>query len=55
MDTSHTKVNVSIGQGLSAAKRIIPIIDIKNEINSNESSDKLILKEGNIIFNNVSF
>ena len=29
---SLTKVNVSIGQGLSAAKRIIPIIDSKNEI-----------------------
>ena len=52
---SLTKVNVSIGQGLSAAKRIIPIIDIKNEINSNESSNRLILKEGNIAFNNVSF
>ena len=29
---SLTKVNISIGQGLSAAKRIIPIIDIKNNI-----------------------
>ena len=27
-----TKVNVAIGQGLAAAKRIIPIIDTKNEI-----------------------
>ena len=33
-----TKVNVAIGQGLAAADRIIPIIDIKNEINFNEKN-----------------
>jgi subfamily B ATP-binding cassette protein MsbA len=52
---SLTKVNISISQGLSAAKRIIPIIDIKNEINLNESSKNLELSQGNIIFNNVNF
>jgi subfamily B ATP-binding cassette protein MsbA len=52
---SLTKVNISIGQGLSAAKRIIPIIDIKNEINLNESSKDLELTEGTITFDNVSF
>ncbi len=52
---SLTKVNVSIGQGLSAARRIIPIIDIKNEIDLNENSENLIVKEGNIIFENVNF
>ena len=31
-----TKVNVAIEQGLSAANRILPIIDINNEINLNE-------------------
>tara|TARA_B100000795_G_scaffold269813_1_gene260518 strand:+ start:214 stop:1956 length:1743 start_codon:yes stop_codon:yes gene_type:complete len=52
---SLTKVNISISQGLSAAKRIIPIIDIKNEINLNENSKNLELSQGNIIFNNVNF
>jgi len=35
-----TKVNISISQGLSAAKRIIPIIDTKNYINSNHDKKK---------------
>ncbi len=52
---SLTKVNVSIGQGLSAAKRIIPIIDIQNEINLNENSKKLIIDKGDIIFQKVNF
>ena len=28
---SLTNINIAIGQGLSAAKRILPIIDIKNK------------------------
>ncbi len=52
---SLTKVNVSIGQGLSAAKRIIPIIDIQNEINLNENSKELIVDKGDIIFHEVNF
>ena len=52
---SLTKVNVSIGQGLSAAKRILPIIDIKNEINLNENSNNLQLIDGTILFDNVNF
>jgi len=50
-----TKVNVAIEQGLAAANRILPIIDINNEINSNEDKDKLIISEGNIIFKDVNF
>ena len=38
---SLTKVNIAISQGLSAAKRILPIIDIKNEIEKNESSEEI--------------
>ncbi len=52
---SLTKVNVSIGQGLSAARRIIPIIDTKNEINLNESNKELKLSKGDIFFDNVNF
>jgi subfamily B ATP-binding cassette protein MsbA len=50
-----TKVNVAIGQGLAAAKRILPIVDMKVEINSNENSKSLDLKDGNILFNNINF
>ena len=50
-----TKVNIAISQGFAAAERILPIIDIKNEINLNEDKDKLIISDGNIIFKNVDF
>ena len=52
---SLTKVNVSIGQGLSAARRILPIIDTKNEINLNKESKNLKLTSGNIEFDKVNF
>ncbi len=50
-----TKVNVAIGQGLSAAERIIPIIDIQNEINLNEQKEKLKILQGDITLNKVNF
>merc|ERR1711966_393682 len=50
-----TKVNVAIEQGLAAANRILPIIDINNEINLNEDKDKFNISEGNIIFENINF
>ena len=50
-----TKVNVAIEQGLAAANRILPIIDLSNEINLNEDKEKLNISEGNIIFKNVNF
>ena len=50
-----TKVNVAISQGLAAADRIIPIIDIKNEINFNEESKNINFSKGNIVFNNIKF
>ncbi len=50
-----TKVNVAISQGLAAADRILPIIDINNEINLNEDKEKLNISDGNIIFQNVNF
>ena len=50
-----TKVNVAIEQGLAAANRILPIIDLSNEINLNEDKDKLNISKGNIIFKDVNF
>ena len=50
-----TKVNITISQGFSAAERILPIIDIKNEISLNENEDNLNISRGNIAFENVNF
>jgi ATP-binding cassette, subfamily B, bacterial MsbA len=50
-----TKVNVAISQGFSAAERILPIIDIENEINLNEQGEKLNIVEGNIVLDNINF
>ena len=52
---SLATINVGIFQGLSAGKRIIPIIDTKNNISSNESLGELKLSEGSINFSNVNF
>jgi len=50
-----TKVNLAISQGFAAAERILPIIDIKNEIHLNEDKDRLNISQGNIIFDNINF
>ena len=50
-----TKVNLVISQGFAGAARILPIIDIHNEINLNEDKDKFNISEGNIIFDNINF
>jgi len=52
---SLATINVGVGQGLSAGKRILPIIDIKNKIISNNNDKNLKLTEGSINFKNVNF
>ena len=52
---SLATINIGVGQGLSAAKRILPIIDIQNKINKNENEKNLNLINGTITFNNVNF
>jgi subfamily B ATP-binding cassette protein MsbA len=46
---------VSISQGFSAAERILPIIDTKNEINLNERGDKLNITDGDIVLDKINF
>ena len=46
---------MGINQGLSAAKRILPIIDIEVKINKNESEENLKMINGSIMFKNVNF
>ena len=52
---SLSTLNMVVSQGLSAASRILPIIDEQNKINDKE--DAVPLKEGNgdICFENISF
>ena len=50
-----TKVNVSIAQGLAAAERILPIIDIKNEIDLNMEGKQLNISNGDIVLDKINF
>lgn len=52
---SLATLNMGINQGLAAAKRILPIIDMKNEIVEIEKSNNLEIKKGEIRFNKVRF
>jgi len=52
---SLATLNVTIQQGLSGAKRIIPIIDNKNKIIEDINDNNLIINMGNIKFKDVSF
>jgi subfamily B ATP-binding cassette protein MsbA len=48
-------LNMTVKQGLSAAARILPIIDNKNEINNCENAKDINIINSSINFNNVNF
>ena len=48
-------LNITINQGIMAAKRVLPIIDRENEIKDNLDSPDLNIKNGNIVFKDVNF
>jgi len=52
---SLSTLNMVINGGLSAASRILPIIDQKNSIKNSKSAKPLEIKEADINFNNVNF
>ena len=52
---SLSTLNMVLNQGLSAASRILPIIDNKNKINDLESSEVLNVNKANINFKDVKF
>jgi len=52
---SLATLNIVIQQGLSGAKRVLPIVDDVNEIKDSDKSTDLDVKEGKITFNGVSF
>ena len=52
---SLATLNISINSSLSAAKRVLPIIDHKNEIFEKSDDKDLKIIEGTVDFKNVSF
>ncbi len=52
---SLATVNIAFGQGLSAARRIIPIIDQKNKISNNIDANELRVTDATIQIKDLSF
>ena len=52
---SLATLNITINQGLAGAKRILPVIDLKEKIIDNPKSEKIEIDKGNIEFKNVNF
>ena len=52
---SLATLNMAINQGLSSAKRVLPIIDVENKIKEGENSVALKVSNGNIKFKDVNF
>jgi len=52
---SLATVNMGINQGIEAAKRVLPIINIENKIIEKENSKELNVSNGNIKFENIFF
>ena len=52
---SLATINMAVNQGLSAARRILPIIDNENEIKDSQNAKELVMKNGNIKFENINF
>ena len=52
---SLATLNIAIQQGLAGAKRVLPIIDEKPEINDLNSKGELNIDNGDVVFENVSF
>ena len=52
---SLSTLNMILNAGLSAASRILPIIDQKNDINDSANAKPIDVKDSNIKFHNVNF
>ena len=52
---SLSSLNIVLNQGLSAAARILPIIDTKNKIIDQENATEVKIINGSINFTNVNF
>ena len=52
---SLATLNITIQQGLTGSRRVLPIIDDINEIRDDSNAEELKLTEGEVKFENVSF
>ncbi len=52
---SLATLNLTINQGLAGAKRILPIIDLKEKISEDTNLEKINIGNGNVEFKNVNF
>ena len=52
---SLSTLNIIVNQGLSAAGRILPVVDTKNLIKNNEDAKEIHIKNANIKFKDVLF
>ncbi|WP_256997931.1 ABC transporter ATP-binding protein [Candidatus Pelagibacter communis] len=52
---SLATLNITIQQGLSGARKVLPIIDENSEVKDKEGAKDLKYKDGTIIFKNVDF
>tara|TARA_B100002052_G_scaffold21529_1_gene16965 strand:+ start:1015 stop:2754 length:1740 start_codon:yes stop_codon:yes gene_type:complete len=52
---SLATLNITINQGLAGARRVLPVLDLKEKISEDLSLDKINLSQGNIEFKNVNF
>ena len=52
---SLSTLNIIVNQGLSAAGRILPVVDTKNFIKDNENAKEINIENGNIKFKDVLF
>ena len=48
-------LNIAINQGVTAARRVLPVIDLVNEVKDDKNFSDIIVKEGNIHFKEVDF
>ena len=48
-------LNIAINQGITGAKRVLPIVDLVNDVKDDPSLPNINIKNGNITFNEVNF
>tara|TARA_E500000178_G_scaffold133581_1_gene133557 strand:+ start:1599 stop:3338 length:1740 start_codon:yes stop_codon:yes gene_type:complete len=52
---SLATLNITINQGLAGARRILPVIDLKEKIVDNPKNEKIQINKGKIEFQNINF
>ena len=48
-------LNIAINQGITGAKRVLPIVDLVNDVKDDPNLPDINIKNGNITFNEVNF